>query len=195
MKNDMMALTPEAIIVWPNLFETVSFNDGEERFQAVLLFEKDSDLSPLKNAIHAAALKKFPGQSKEFYQDLRKPTRNGNEKAVNDNGSPDPQSFYYGRHFMNVKSKYQPQIVNKHNEPVTNPDDIYGGCKVRAYLSFFGYDRAGNTGVSCSLRGLIKLGDGDPIGGGKLNTAEVFSEVIEAKPVISDSWEPDDIGM
>ena len=187
MKTDLLALTPEAIIVWPELFEPSSFNSSDEYYRATLLIEKDSDLAPLEQAINAAALKKFPGQSNEFYQQLRNPIRNGALKAVDDNGNPDLESFYYNRYFMNVKSKYQPQIVNIHGEAITDPGDIYGGCIVRAYLSFFGYTHAGNTGVSCSLRALIKIADGDPIGGGKIDTKAVFADVIKDKPTLFDT--------
>jgi hypothetical protein len=95
-----------------------------------------------------------------------------------------------------VKSKYQPQIVNIYDEPITDPDEIYGGCIVRAYLSFYGFEYAGNIGVSSSLLALIKLDDGEPIGSGKVNTGVVFAdEIQERKAVDTDSWkpEPDDI--
>jgi len=91
----------------------------------------------LRSFFHTAARKKFPGQPEEFYKQLRKPIRSGAEKAVDDNGNPDPESFYHNRYFINVKSKYQPQIVNIHNEPITDPNDIYGGCVVRAYSGFY----------------------------------------------------------
>jgi hypothetical protein len=137
-------------------------------------------------------LKKFPGRPDDFYKKLRKPIRNGVEKAVKEDGGVDTESFFYNRYFINVKSKYQPQIINIYNEPITEPDEIYGGCIVRAYLSFFGFDHAGNVGVSSSLRALIKVDDGDPIGGGKVNTGEVFADVIqERKAVVTDSWEPE----
>lgn len=184
MKQDTLALTPEATIVWPDLFEPISFNDGDEHYRALLLIEKNTDLTPLVQAINAAARKKFPGQPEEFYKQLRKPIRSGAEKAVDESGNPDPESFYHNRYFINVKSKYQPQIVTIHNEPITDPNDIYGGCVVRAYLSFFGYNHAGNTGVSCSLRALVKISDGDPIGGGKVNTGAVFAGVIQKRPTV-----------
>jgi hypothetical protein len=184
MKQDTLALTPEATIVWPDLFEPISFNGGDEQYRATLLIEKDADLTLLVQAINAAARKKFPGQPEQFYKQLRKPIRKGAEKAVDDNGNPAPESFYHNRYFINVKSKYQPHIVNLHNEPITDPNDIYGGCVVRAYLSFFGYDHAGNTGVSCSLRALVKISDGDPIGGGKVNTGAVFASVIQKRATV-----------
>ena len=117
MKNDTLALTPEAVLVWPSLFEPISINDSEEQhYRALLLIEKNADLTPLKQAISAAALKKFPGRPTEFYQQLRKPIRNGAEKAIDDKGNPDPESFYHERYFINVKSKYQPQMVNIHEK-------------------------------------------------------------------------------
>ena len=185
MQRKTDALTPDGKIVWPALFEPESYNGSDPYYKAVLLFERDADFTEIKQAIAEAAAKKFPGKDKEFYKKLRKPLREGNEKAVNEHGLQDTESFYYNRLFMNVKSKYQPQIVDKYNQPITDPDVIYGGCIVRAYLSFFGFDHLGNKGISTSLRAIVKVDDGEPIGGGKIDTSTVFAGVIQEVPKLS----------
>jgi hypothetical protein len=192
MKDPAVALTPEAIIVWPHLFEPTSFNDSEEYYRALLLFEKDVDFSTLHAAVRAAALKKFSAINDEDFKNLRKPIRRGSEKAVDKTGGIDKESFYFNRYFINAKSKFQPQIVDIYNAPITDETAIYGGCIVRAYLSFFGYDFAGNLGVSCSLRALIKIDDGDPLGGGKIDTGAAFAGVIKERPTAFDTEELDD---
>jgi hypothetical protein len=185
MKKDTEAITPQARIVWPALFEPEAFNDSEPYYKALLLFEREADFSEIKAAIAAAARRKFPGQSDDFYKKLRKPIRNGNEKAVKENGEPDPESFYFNRLFINAKSRYQPQVVNKFNQPITDAAEVYGGCVVSACLSFFGYDYLGNKGVSAGLRAVIKIDDGEPIGGGKIDTGSVFDRFIEAAPTFT----------
>jgi hypothetical protein len=187
--GNTMALTPECRIVWPNLFEPSSFEDSDEEvYRCMLLFENDADLSVMHTAIKAAAKKKFPGKDKEFYRQLRKPIRDGMEKAVDEHGNSNPDSFYYGRKFMNVKTRFQPQAVDIYNNPL-EPDQMYGGCYVRAYLGFFGYDFRGNKGVSAGLRAVIKLKDGDPIGGGKVDTATVFADVIQERKTVIETGE------
>jgi hypothetical protein len=46
------------------------FQGGEEKYRAVLLFDKTSDLSALKAAIIAARSVKFPGKDREFLKTL-----------------------------------------------------------------------------------------------------------------------------
>ena len=105
MKKPTDVTTPDCKIVWPTLFEPESFNGGEPKYSALLLFEKDTDFTLMKAAIRAAAEERFPGQGKEFYKALRRPLRDGKQKAVDKDGSPDPESFYHNRIFMNSKSK------------------------------------------------------------------------------------------
>lgn len=178
MNKDAFAVTPECTIVWPSIFEPESFKGGEEKYRAVLLIDKTSDLSELKAAITAARALKFPGKDSEFLKTLRYPIRDGSEKAVQD-GKPDPTSFFYNRRYLSVNSNFMPQIVDRLDQPILDPKAIYGGCRVVAAVAFFGYDHLGNRGVSCSMRAIMKISDGDPIGGGKLDTGQVFAAYID----------------
>jgi len=179
MNKDTFAVTPECTIVYPSIFEPESFKGGEEKYRAVLLFDKSSDLSALKTAIIAARSLKFPGKDSEFFKTLKYPIRDGSVKAVDKDGKPDPTSFYHDRLFMTVKSDFQPQVVDKSNLPILDPKAIYGGCRVVVAVAFFGYGHLGNYGVSCSMRAIMKIADGDPIGGGRLDTGQVFAAYID----------------
>ena len=181
MKKATEALTPEAIITYPSLFKPESYKLEEPVYKATLLISKDKDMEKLNDAMREATYHKWPNRDKEFYGKLRKPIRDGNSKAISKNGIVDKESFYFDHYFINVKSKYQPQIVNIYNDPITNEDEIYGGCIVKAYLSFYGYDFAGNFGIGAGLRAICKVRDGEPIGGGKIDTAEVFGNVIQER--------------
>jgi hypothetical protein len=185
MKNDRMAKTPECTILWPAVFEPESFKDGDEKYRAVFLFDEDADLSELDAAILAARDQKFRGKDAAFLSKLNYPYRSGDEKAVDGDGKPDKKSFFYNRQYLSAKSNFQPQVVDKYNQPITNPDLIYGGCRVVALLQFYGYDHLGNRGVSCALLAIMKRDDGPPIGGGKGDTGTAFAGLIE-KPASPD---------
>jgi hypothetical protein len=178
MNKETFALTPEVTIVWPAIFEPESFKGGEEKYRAVLLLDQGADLSTLNAAIVAARNIKFPGKDTAFYKALRYPIRDGGEKALTAEGKPDPESFFYGRRFISVKSNFMPQVVDRFNQPITDPKEIYGGCRVVVLLNFYGYDHLGNRGVSCSMRAIMKTADGGPIGGGKIDTGQVFAGLI-----------------
>lgn len=178
MKKDTFALSPECTIVWPSIFEPESFKGGAEQYRAVLLIDKTADISALKAAIIAARDEKFPGKDNEFFKTLRYPIRDGAEKAVDKDGKLDPTSFFHGCFYLSVKSNFQPQIVDHFNLPIIDPKVIYGGCRVVVLLQFFGYDHLGNRGVSCFMRAVMKIADGSPIGGGRLDTGQVFADYI-----------------
>jgi hypothetical protein len=186
MQDQSMALLPESIIVYPELFEAVAFKTEEPTFKATFLIEKGTDLKPLREAVKYAAIKKWPNRNPEFYRALRFPIRDGDKKAVDEHGIPDRTNFYYNRNFIHAKSKWQVPVVNVYNEEI-GPGEIYGGCIVTAYISFYGYEFAGNMGISTGLRAVCKISDGDPIGGGRVDTSSVFQKYIKEKTTFSDS--------
>jgi hypothetical protein len=131
-----------------------------------------------------AAKRKFPSKDQTFYQALRHPIRNGADKAVDDRDNVDPNSFYYNRLFMNPKSKFQPQVINLYGEPISDQTQIYGGCKVRALLGFYGYEYMGNKGVGVSLQAIVKIDDGESLGGGKVDVQKAFEGVLKQRSTV-----------
>jgi hypothetical protein len=181
MEDNTIALTPECTIIYPALFEPESYGNAEPTYKAGFLIDKNEDISMLRNAVRAAAIKKWPSKSDNFYTQLNLPLRNGDSKAVDENGNPDKSNFYFGKVHFNAKSKWQPQIVNIYNDPITSDTEIYGGCVVRVYVSFYGYDYMGKLGIGTGLRAVCKIADGIPLGGGRIDTANVFSGVLKEK--------------
>ena len=191
------ATTKECTIVYPELFEPSSYKEEPAAYKAVFLFDEDDDLSEIKNAIEAAAQRKFPNKAAGFYALLQNPLRDGNLKAITEDGDVDPGSFYFNRHFISAKTKYQPDVVNVYREPLTE-GDVYGGCRVRAFLNFYGYEYMGKRGIGCSLNAVVKIADGDPIGGGRVNLDQAFEGVFVDKPRLEFSEagnEVEDIGI
>jgi hypothetical protein len=67
---------------------------------------------------------------------------------------------------MNVSSTRKPAIVYADKTPITEESELYSGCYGRAIINFYVYDSQGNRGVSAGLMGIMKLSDGEPLGGG-----------------------------
>ena len=172
MKDQTMVLIPDSTIVYPSLFEMTGFQNQEPSYNATFLISKKTDIKPLRDACRLAAFVKW-GENVQT-QGLRSPIRDGDQKAIDENGNIDKTNFYYGNFFLRAKSKYNIPIVNVYNEEITDPDEIYGGCLVRAYVQFFAYDYMGNRGVSAGLRAVQKIEDGDPIGGNKIDPKQIF---------------------
>jgi len=172
MNDETMVLLPDSTLVYPSLFEMSAYGDQEPSYSATFLISKKADIKLLRNACRIAAFKKW-GQNVQI-QSLRSPIRDGDQKAMDENGNIDKTNFYFGNFFIRAKSKYEIPIVNIYNEEIKDESEIYGGCLVRAYVQFFGYDFMGNRGVSAGLRALQKIEDGNPIGGNKINPKDIF---------------------
>ena len=187
MQDLTLVVSPECTLVYPSLFEPSSFKNEDPTFSATFLIPKSADLQPIREAVKAAAFGKWgTGIS---LSSIRMPVRDGDEKAIDENGNVNKDSFYYNQWFIRAKSRWQPSIVNIYNMAITDPQEIYGGCVVSALLSFYGYDYMGNKGVGCGLRAVCKIEDGEPIGSGRVNTGDVFKHLIQDAPTSPPGWE------
>jgi hypothetical protein len=64
-------------------------------------------------------------------------------------------------------------------------EDISPGCIIRASVNFYAYDFKGKKGVACGLQNVMKVKDGEAIGG-KTMPEEDFGEfagMYESSPV------------
>lgn len=163
-------VTPEFRVSFPAVFEPKSFQNQEAKYSVVMLFDKKTDLAPLKKAAANAANEKW-GAKEKWPKGLKLPFRDGNEKS-------DMQG-YENCIFVSSSSKMKPGLVNQSLKPILNPEEFYAGCYARAEVIAFAYDTAGNRGVSFSLQNIQKLRDGDSFSGRK-DAATVFEPVADS---------------
>lgn len=102
------------------------------------------------------------------FESLKLPLHDGDEK---DN---DPEGVYRNAWYINATSKYAPVIVDENREDIEDESLVYSGCYGRASLTFFAYNSNGAKGISCGLRALQKLEDGEKLGGDR-NYADDFA--------------------
>lgn len=146
-------------------------DDKTPKYTAVLLFEPSDPTIPLMKAAMKEAATDFFGAEK-IPAGLRSPIRDGKEKAGD-------YPFYEGMLFVSTTSKNKPGVVDQRNKAVTDVDDIYSGCWVRAEINCFAYDKKGNKGVSFGLNNVQKLGDDEHFGG-RRPAEQVFTPVVDA---------------
>ena len=70
-----------------------------------------------------------------------------------------------GCYVIKASSKHKPVVVDAFKNEITDPDEVYSGCYGRACIDFYGYNTAGQKGVTASLLSIQKLHDGDRLGG------------------------------
>lgn len=175
-------LTGEFRISYPQVFEPKGFNGGTPKYSIVMLFDKKSDLSGLKKAALTAMIDEF-GPKEKWPKKFRLPFRDGDEEKPGVDG-------YEGCIFISASSIDKPGVVDA--KFITGPDGkpttdeitkadgrLYAGCYARATLRAYGYDTAGNKGVSFGLLNIQKLRDGKPFSG-RMAPVQEFTSIDDA---------------
>lgn len=159
-----MLKTPEFRVSFPNIFAPSAFTGQEAKYGITMLFPKTTDLSAMKKLAKDAVEKKWPDpkiRAKVMANpNFRNPFRDG------DTEKPDVAG-YEGMIFVRANSKQKVGLVDRNALPITDENGFYAGCFARATVTAYGYDRAGNIGVTFGLQGVQKLRDGEAFNGRK----------------------------
>lgn len=157
-----------------HIWEPSAVQEGQEKKYSASLIIPKSDkatIAKIEAAIKAAAEQgkaKFGGK---IPPNLKIPLRDGDAERPEDEA-------YENSWFINANAKTKPGIVDSQAQPIMNQDEVYSGCYVRASITFYAFNTSGNKGIACGLNHIMKVKDGEPLGG--RSTAESdFAEVLE----------------
>ena len=180
-------ITPVFRLSYPHVWEPV-FNQlaKREEYSIQMLFDKKEKAGLNAMAALVGELIAWKGWGKE----ARKPFIDGDTKK-------DSAGVLYseknpcnkGMIILRSWSKQAPGVVDptgKH--PITQHDEIYGGCYCKAQLNAYAYEQAGNRGVSFGLLHLQKVKDGEPFGN-RTRAEDAFAPVENAGEIESSSDE------
>ncbi len=144
-----------------HIWAPVAITEGQEKkYSASLIIPKsDKDtISKIQAAISAAEeagrVEKFGGKIKG----LKSPLRDGDVER------PDDEA-YANAYFINANAKTKPGVVDKNINPILDQDEVYSGCYGRASITFYPFNSNGNKGIACGLNHLMKVKDGEAMGG------------------------------
>lgn len=193
-------ITPVAMLSYPNLFEPRGYQGSNPKYSASLVFEKGTDLMPLKAAVIAVAKERWGDKGVAIVKAMRDPAfRDGNTK----DGYPEDSTF------IAAKSTRAPQIVDRYADPdtgkprpiteemATEPDsryEMYPGVKVKAYISVYASEGGGNKGVFFGLEGLQRWEDGERLDG-RVPAVNVFEGEMPDEADLADLDGEDDDGI
>ena len=166
MSNPTQITTGKVRFSYLNVFSPRSIEGGDPKYSVTLLIPKSdkATIAKIKTAMEAAKTnymaknsgKKLPANLKHTMHDGDGERPNGGEFGEE----------CAGHYVMTVSSKNPPVIVYADKTPITDPNELWSGCYGRAILNFYVYDTQGNKGISAGLNGIMKLYDGEPLGGG-----------------------------
>src|SRR5690606_6726643 len=117
---------------------------------------------------------------------LKLPLRDGDEER------PDDEA-YAGHYFLNATSVTKPGIfkpIGKDDngrtkfEEITDSTEVYSGCYAYVSINFYPFNVNGNKGIAVGLNNIVKVQDGEPLGG-RARVEDEFAD-IEFDDVIDD---------
>lgn len=136
-------------------------SDVEKYSVTILVPKSDEDcMNRIWDAEDAAARKKFPGKPDAFYERLATIIYDG------DGFRPNGEAFgpeCKGHWVFTASSVDAPGIVDENAAPLM--EQIKSGDYGRVSINFYGYDTAGNRGVTAGLNNIQLLERGESLGG------------------------------
>ena len=158
-------ITPTFRLSYPHVWEPVTNQLAKrDEYSIQMIFNKAADKAALQPMVKLVndliAWKGWSGPG------IKKPFIDGDTKT--DTSGVlwcDKNPAFKGGIVIRSWSKQAPGIVDmtgKH--PITQKDEIYGGCYCRAQLNAYAFDQAGNRGVSFGLIHIQKIKDGESFG-------------------------------
>lgn len=162
-------ITGKVRLSYCHIFEPQQDDQGNDKYSTAILIPKSDKetLRKIKAAVDAAV---ELGKSKwggRIPANLKKPLRDGDEER------PDDEA-YVGHYFLNATSKNKPGIAKPIGkgpdgktkfQEITDSTEVYSGCYAKVSLNFYPFDAKGNRGVAAGLNNVVKVQDGDFLGG------------------------------
>jgi hypothetical protein len=154
-------VTGKVRLSYVNIFTPTAMNESQAPKYSLCILIPKSDKDTI-NKINAAIeeVKKIGaalwGGTAPF--NLKTPLRDGDLERPN-------YEEYAGHYFINARTTRKPGIFDINRNEIADPTEVYSGCYGRVSLDFYAYNRAGNKGVGVGLNSVMKLEDGEPLGG------------------------------
>lgn len=179
MTNHKNFVTSDGRVSYPAVFtpKKNKFNDKVE-YEITLMFPKTSPhVQELKAIVVAAAKEKF---GEKIPANFKNPLKDGDQAVESDGVTP--KKGYAGMVYAKFSvdsAKTKPAVIDENMQPILEQSKFYGGCFARVNASAYGYDKAGNRGVSFNLFAVQKVRDGEPFGTATPDVASVFTPVVD----------------
>ena len=167
--NSTKVITGKVRLSYTHVFEPQSIDGGDEKYSTAILIPK-TDKVTLQKIKEATDMAKEQGKSKwggKIPVNCKTPLRDGDAER------PDDEA-YAGHFFLNASSKNKPGIAKPIGkgadgrtkfQEITDTTEVYSGCFAKVSLNFYPFDAKGNRGVAAGLNNLVKVQDGDFLGG------------------------------
>ena len=160
--------TGRARFSYLNVFTPRAFGDGEPKYSVTLLIPKSDKATYAKiNAAIDAAKKAWVQSGKKLPANPKTTLHDGDGTRANSGEEFGEECK--GHWVITVSSKNPPTVVYSDKTPILDPQQIKSGDYGYAIINFYVYDYNGTKGVSAGLNGIMKLEDGEALGGSHIS--------------------------
>ena len=167
-------ITPIFRVSFPQVFQPKAApGSDKEKYSIVMLFKANEDLSKLKALIKKCIFEKYPDEN--IPEDFVTPLKDGNTKTY---------AGYENTIFCSANSMQQPGLIDETKTPILEPKDFYAGCYAIATVNAYCWSYMGKNGVSIGLQNLMKMNDGEPLGGGANAEADFESIALPEEETV-----------
>lgn len=163
-----------------NVFVPTAMEEGQDKKYNIAILIPKSDKVTVKKIKDAIETAKQSGIESKWNGALPKKLN----LPLHDGDEDKDDEAYAGHYYINAKSKNKPKIVDREFEEILDPEDFYSGCYGRACVDFYAYNAGGGKGVAVGIRSLMKLADGEPLGGAASNPREDFGDDFEDEDLL-----------
>jgi hypothetical protein len=125
----------------------------------------------IQAAIDEGVKKSWQGQRPSV---LAFPIHDGDGPRPSD-GSPFGQECH-GCWVMTANSKQRPMVKDVYFNDLVDHTSVYSGMYASVSVNFFPYNSNGRKGIGCGLNNIMKIADGEPMGG-RSNPEQDFAEI------------------
>lgn len=158
-----------------HVWEPAKIEGSEDEKYSVSLIIPKNDTETLNNIKKAIEAAKEAGKNSKFGgkipANLKSPLRDGDVDREDDEN-------YANSYFINANCRTQPGLVNKNGQRIIDSTELYSGCYGRASITFYAFNSNGNKGIACGLNNLMKVKDGELLGG-RSRAEDDFADYLE----------------
>lgn len=178
-----VTLGPDVRFLWPYVFEKRVNEEGEDKYEVLIQipYANKKAIALFEDAVDAAIERGYSGElsDKSTFKKgtkesaLKLPLKDGDDKVDEEYGD-----LFEGYMYCTAKSSRRPTILDENGQQILDPEEFYSGVIGAVSLTVYPYNNRAQ-GVGIQLNHIMKLDDGERIGGGSSVTAEdAFAEYM-----------------
>ena len=162
---------------------------GHEKYTVTVIIPKSDKktVKAVKEAIKAAmdrgAAETFKGKN---MKKAHNPLKDGNDEDA------EKYEYYKDAYVLKFSTTQKPNVIDRGRNKLTEDEDVYSGMMIYVSGAAFPFFTDGSWGVSMILGNVVKVDDGERIGGGGFDLEDEFGDDLDENDFADDEDEDDD---